>query len=91
MQADAEYLKNLLAAFQEAPSPTTDINELQEKGLSQDDPRFLFQMLLHDEGYVVADNPDVRGIGISASVALSVIPLRPHSVRSSICSGYGEQ
>jgi hypothetical protein len=77
MKADAEYLKTVLTAFREAPNPTTDINELQEKGLSLGDPRFEFHMrLLHDLGYVEG-SPATLGIGKrSTNAPWSVIPLR---------------
>jgi Hypothetical protein (DUF2513) len=77
MKADAEYLKSLLIAFRETPNLTTDINELREKGLSYEDPRFEFHMrLLHDYGYVEG-SPATLGIGkCSTSAPWSVIPLR---------------
>jgi hypothetical protein len=76
MKPDAEYLKKLLAAFREAPNPTTDIDELKEKGLPHDDPKFEFHMmLLHDDGYLESESME-GGIGISNSAPWSAIPLR---------------
>lgn len=76
MRPDVEYLKQLLTAFRDAPKPTTDITELEESGLSLDDPKFEFHiMLLHDNGFVESGSGD-RGIGISTSAPWSVIPLR---------------
>jgi hypothetical protein len=88
MKPDPEYLKQLLAAFQAAPNPTTDIRQLKAAGLSSDDPRFEFHMMLLKDGNFiesVESTPSKRystsvaiGLGISADGARqwSVIPLR---------------
>lgn len=78
MKPDPEYIKQLLTAFQDAPNPTTDIEELKDAGLSLDDPKFEFHMrLLQDNGFVESD---FGGIGLSRSadrsIEWSVIPLR---------------
>jgi hypothetical protein len=78
MKADPEYLQQLLTAFQDAPNPTTDIEELSDAGLSREDPRFEFHMmLLYDMRFVESE---LGGIGLSKSadggIMWSVIPLR---------------
>jgi len=85
MKPDPDYLKQLLTAFQSAPNPTTDIQELKDAGLPFDDPRFEFHMMqLKDDGFVecAGERPitDQTGIGLSRSAdgraEWSVIPLR---------------
>ena len=46
MKPDAEYLKQLLTAFEDAPNPTTDIRELEGAGFSLNDPKFEFHLML---------------------------------------------
>lgn len=80
MQIDYDYLKQLLEAFAGAPGPTTDIHELQERGIPINDPQFLFHMeILQDKGLI--GQPDgSRGIGVVRSVdgfvSWGAIPLR---------------
>jgi len=80
MTPDAEYLKQLLTAFQGAPNPTTDIRELKRQGFSLDDPRFEFHMMLLQDHRFVEGESGAGGIGFSKSpdgfVQWSVIPLR---------------
>jgi len=82
MKPDPEYLKQLLTAFQDAPNPTTDIEELKAAGLSHDDPKFEFHMmLLQDGGFLVGDrHGGEEGIGlyrtVDGLVSWTVIPLR---------------
>jgi hypothetical protein len=80
MKPDAEYLKQLLTAFQGAPNPTTDIRELEGAGLSIDDPKFEFHMMLLQDGGFVESESRAGGIGLSkeadGSIQWSVIPLR---------------
>lgn len=80
MKLDAEYLKQLLTAFQGAPNPTTDIRELEGAGLSIDDPKFEFHMMLLHDGDFVESESRSGGIGLSksadGSIEWSVIPLR---------------
>ena len=78
VKPDPEYVKQLLSAFQSAPNPTTDIEELAGAGLPNDDPKFEFHMmLLHDQGFVESE---LGGIGLSkgadGGIMWSVIPLR---------------
>ena len=80
MKSDPEYLKQLLTAFQDAPNPTTDIEELEAAGFSLDDPKFEFHMmLLQDSGFVESQSR-AGGIGLAkgadGSVEWSVLPLR---------------
>ncbi|HEX2789701.1 MAG TPA: hypothetical protein VHN17_04670 [Steroidobacteraceae bacterium] len=64
MKIDHEYLKRLLHAFAEAPGPTTDINELEERGVPYDDPQFIFHMaILEDKGLVEQEDHD-SGFGM---------------------------
>jgi hypothetical protein len=80
MKPDPEYLKQLLTAFQGAPNPTTDIRELEGAGLSLDDPKFEFHLMLLQDGGFVESESRAGGIGLSkgadGSIQWSVIPLR---------------
>jgi hypothetical protein len=80
MKPDANYLKQLLTAFQGAPNPTTDIRELEGAGLSIDDPKFEFHMMLLQDGGFMESESRAGGIGLSkgadGSIQWSVIPLR---------------
>ena len=80
MKPDAEYLKRLLTAFQDAPNPTTDIRELEGAGFSLNDPKFEFHLMLLQDGGFVESESRAGGIGISKSadgfIQWSVIPLR---------------
>jgi hypothetical protein len=80
MKPDPEYLKQLLSAFQDAPAPTTDLHELQNAGLSIDDPKFEFHMMLLQDSSFVESELSAGGIGLSKSpdgfIQWSVIPLR---------------
>jgi hypothetical protein len=80
MKPDAEYLKQLLTAFRDAPNPTTDIKELECAGLSLDDPKFEFHMMLLQDGRFIESESSAGGIGLSKSadglIQWSVIPLR---------------
>jgi len=40
MKPDPEYLKTLLTAFRDAPSPTTDIREIEDAGIDYNEPKF---------------------------------------------------
>ncbi|HTR24438.1 MAG TPA: hypothetical protein VMI10_10670 [Terriglobales bacterium] len=78
MKPDLEYLKQLLTAFQSAPDPTIDIEDLKTAGLAYDDPKFEFHMrLLQDQHFVESD---LGGIGLSrgadGGITWSVVPLR---------------
>jgi len=80
MKPDPEYLKELLTAFRDAPNPTTDIRELESAGLSLDDPRFEFHLMLLQDGGFVEGASRHGGIGLQKSAdganQWSVIPLR---------------
>jgi hypothetical protein len=80
VRPDAEYLKNLLSAFRDAPDPTTDITELKEASIDYDEPAFEFHMhLLLDDGYIESDlGPRDFGLsrGVDGYISWSVIPLR---------------
>jgi hypothetical protein len=80
MKIDHEYLKRLLHAFAEAPGPTTDINELEERGVPYDDPQFIFHMaILEDKGLVEQEDHD-SGFGMrrgaDGDVSWAAVPLR---------------
>ena len=44
MTIDQDYLKKLLEAFEAAPAPITNIDELQAAGLEYDNDQFVFHM-----------------------------------------------
>jgi hypothetical protein len=80
MRPDPEYIKRLLLAFQDAPDPTTDIEELKQQGLSYEDAQFYFHLrLLYDQGFVEREDGE-SGLGVQTMLAgdhsWSVIPLR---------------
>lgn len=80
MQIDYDYLKQLLEAFAAAPRPTTDIEELKNRGIEYDSDQFLFHMeILQDKGLIEQPDGD-PGIGVSRSadgfVSWAAIPLR---------------
>jgi DNA-binding transcriptional ArsR family regulator len=79
MRPDPDYLKKLLTAFQNAPAPTTDIEELESAGLFYEDPEFEFHLfLLRDQGFITDDRDGSLGMDRSADgrIQWSVIPLR---------------
>lgn len=80
MKPDPEYTKKLLEAFEDSPDPTTDIDELQTRGLDYLTPEFYFHLrLLNDSGFVKRDD-DEPGIGVTQSLdghySWAAIPLR---------------
>jgi hypothetical protein len=81
VRPDPDYLKELLTAFQDASSPTTDILELKQAGFDyENDPRFeLHLFLLADQGFVTSARRD-GSLGMERStdgfVQWSVIALR---------------
>jgi len=80
MQIDYDYLKNLLEAFAGAPRPTTDIEELKERGLDYETDQFLFHMeILADQDFIRQPDGD-SGFGVFRSIdghtSWSVLPLR---------------
>ena len=79
MKPDADYLKELLTAFQDAPGPTTDIRQLANAGLRYHDPKFEFHLfLLGDQGFVTDDSDGSLGMerGADGTVEWSEFPLR---------------
>jgi hypothetical protein len=88
VKPDPEYLKQLLTAFQSAPNPTTDIRELQAAGVSFEDPRFEFHMMLLTDGGFLESASSGKSTTLSTSAVIglaksadgfsqwSVIPLR---------------
>lgn len=80
MKPDPDYIKRLLAAFQDSPGPSTDINELEARGLSYETPEFYFHLrLLNDQGFVERED-EKPGLGVEKSLdgstMWSVIPFR---------------
>ncbi|MGO8718709.1 MAG: hypothetical protein ACLQMO_05765 [Acidobacteriaceae bacterium] len=80
MRPDPEYIKRMLVAFQDAPDPTTDIEELNRHGLSYEDSQFYFHLrLLNDQGFIERDDGE-PGLGVdtmlAGNYAWSVVPLR---------------
>lgn len=94
MQIDHDYLKRLLEAFQAAPGPLTDIEQLETAGISYSAPQFVFHMdILHEEGLI--EQPDgepgyglYRGIG---SESWAVLPLRLTSAGHRFLEGLRDQ
>ena len=82
MKPDPDYLKTLLAAFRDAPAPTTDINKLSNAGLPTNTDEFWFHLrLLNDRGFVKRED-DEPGVGLERGglgdddYVCSVVPLR---------------
>jgi repressor of nif and glnA expression len=79
MKIDQEYLKEMLEAFQSAENPTTDIQELEQKGLKYLENAFIFHLqILADQGFVQREQGDGLGYrkGAQGDVLWSVVPLR---------------
>jgi hypothetical protein len=80
MKPDPEYTRKLLTAFEEAPEPTTDLEELQERGIDCKSKEFRFHMqLLEDDGFVRREDGE-WGLGLDRSAdglyTWNVLPLR---------------
>jgi len=80
MKIDQDYLKSLLDAFEEAPGPVTDIQQLRASGLDYRTDAFVFHAeILADQGFLTRDDRKA-GIGIQrgadGSIQWSVLPLR---------------
>jgi|SRR6185437_178254 len=80
MKLDPDYLKKILLAFEESPTPTTDIEFLKSLGLDFNDDPFVFHMgILADLRLIERDDGD-RGYGLFRSADgqafWSVLPLR---------------
>lgn len=79
MKIEQEYLKGLLEAFEEANSPTTDIGELEKKGFSYQEDKFIFHLrILADQRLVERENGTGLGFskGAGGDISWSVVPLR---------------
>jgi hypothetical protein len=64
MKPDPEYLRRLLAAFEDAPGPTTDIVELEKAGLSYQTDEFYFHLrLLSDQDFAEREDSE-PGLGV---------------------------
>ena len=80
MQIDYDYVKQLLEAFSAAAHPTTDIDELEARGIAHENDAFLFHMeILRDKGLVERADGE-RNIGAQRSVdgiiSWAAVPLR---------------
>jgi hypothetical protein len=79
MTIDPHYSRNILEAFEAAPTSTTDIRALEKAGFSLDE-KFIFHMEdLAERGLIErADKTDGIGLdrGAGDSQQWSVIPLR---------------
>ncbi len=79
MKIDQEYLKRLLEAFEAADKPTTDIDELKDRGFDHDDDKFIFHFqLLADQDLIRPEDGNSLGYVKSADgiVSWATIPLR---------------
>lgn len=80
MKIDQEYLKGLLEAFEAAPEPITDIQQIKGAGFDYEDDRFLFHMqILNDQGLVAREDgePGVGALrGADFHLSWAVLPLR---------------
>jgi hypothetical protein len=80
MKIDQDYLKKLLEAFEAAPTPIVDIDELEKSGIEYDTDQFVFHMgILTDQGFIERDDREpgfglVRGI--DGHMSWAAIPLR---------------
>ena len=51
MKIDQDYLKKMLEAFEDAPSPVFYVPDFREAGLNHCDPQFIFHLgILNDQG-----------------------------------------
>jgi hypothetical protein len=80
MRPDPDYVRRLLSAFQDAPDPTTDIEELKREGLSYEDAKFYFHLrLLNDQGFVEREDGE-PGVAVTRSLdghySWAALPLR---------------
>jgi hypothetical protein len=68
MRSDPDYVKRLLIAFQDAPDPTTDIDELKRAGFSCEDAQFYLHLrLLNDDGFIESEDGVPGMAGLTAS------------------------
>ena len=80
MKIDHEYLKGLLIAFEDSPTPDTDVMELKERGYDFEAPKFIFHMRLLDDQSLIQRTDGEPGFGFSqyfsGTTYYSVTPLR---------------
>lgn len=79
MKIDIDYLKGLLDAFQAAEKPTTDIEELKNRGFDYTDDKFIFHFQIFEDRRLI-EGEDGGRLGHTTtgggSVVWSVLPLR---------------
>ncbi len=79
MKIDHEYLKDLLIAFEECTTETTNIEELFKHGFNYEDSRFIFHLeILADKNLVISESGKGLGYirGGDNQITWSVIPWR---------------
>lgn len=80
MKINHDYLKGLLIAFEDAPNPDTDINELSDKGFDYRTTEFMFHMRLLEDQYLIQRTDGEAGFGYVSSLggqgSFAVMPLR---------------
>lgn len=79
MKIEQDYLKGMLVAFESAESPTTNIQELSEKGFKYSEDKFIFHLqILADQGFVEREQGTGLGYvkGADDYISWSVVPLR---------------
>ena len=79
MKIDQSYLKGMLGAFESAEFPTTDINELANKGFKNSEDAFVFHLqILEDQDFVQGEQGHGLGYtkGAGGDIFWSVVPLR---------------
>ena len=74
MKIDKGYFDGLLKAFEESEHPTTDIHELEKRGYSYEEERFIFHLrIFYEEGLIAPETGSDLGY---MQGQWSVIPLR---------------
>lgn len=92
VKPDLDYIAKLLAAFEDAPGPHTDIDELREAGIESDDNYVFHLHLLADRG-LVASLERNGGLGIivgNTSTQLMKVPLRLTAAGHEFAAGLRE-
>ena len=95
MRIDYEYLKTVLQAFAAAPKPVTDIEELKERGVTDDVDQFLFHMaILEDKAFIEQEDHE-PGFGMQRSVdgfvSWAAVPLRLTAAGHEFLAGLEDQ
>ena len=79
MKPNPDYIKRLLAAFQDSPDPYVDISKIAAAGLPTNTPEFVFHIrLLNDQDFVQREDGK-PGVGIEKvgdDYLLNTLPLR---------------